>query len=70
MLRIDKEESDDDSDKAVKSNTNTPRKNDPNNVDGNSELLHANMNNIYGSHPPVAVPFLPNVCNLVLESFD
>lgn len=62
MLRIDKEESDDDSDKAAKSNTNTPRKNDPNAVDGNSELMHVNMNNIYGGGlVPMAVPVLPNV---------
>lgn len=61
MLRIDKEESDDDSDKQMKSNTNTPRKGDPN-VDGNIEPIHVNnINNAYGGNVPVNVPVLPNV---------
>lgn len=61
MLRIDKEESDDDSDKQIKSNTNTPRKGDPN-VDGNIEPIHVNnINNVYGGNVPVNVPVLPNV---------
>lgn len=64
MLRIDKEESGDDSDKEIRSNTNTPRKGVPI-VEGNIEPIppiHTNnINSVYGSHMSVSIPVLPNV---------
>lgn len=70
MLRIDKEESGDDSDKEMRSNTNTPRKGGAPNIDGNLEPspIHANnINNVYGSHVPVTVPVLPNVSKPLID---
>lgn len=65
MLKIDKEESGDDSDNpANKSNTTTPKKTEPTTGDGNTvSLVHVNnnINNSIITSVSVPIPMLPKV---------
>lgn len=64
MIKIDKEDSEDDSDRALnKSMTTTPRKGDQIPSDGNNDSIHINhVNNVVITNVDVPPHVLPKVC--------